>query len=107
MEIGICTRHIDLTEAGQQFYEEDRFTDIVAEGIDVAIRIGFLRDSVATRITSVPRVFCASPNYLARHGEPKKPADLTKHDCLHYILLSTGVEWGLLPGDEARDIEII
>ena len=55
---------------------EDRFTDLVAEGIDVAIRIGALKDStlVATRLGSIPRVFCASPEYLASHGDVLKEA---------------------------------
>ncbi|WP_455235355.1 LysR family transcriptional regulator [Thiogranum longum] len=87
---------------------EDRFTDLVAEGIDVAVRIGSLKDStlVATRLADIPRVFCASPGYLAVHGEPEKPQDLSRHDCLHYSLLSTREHWHYFMGDEARDIEI-
>ncbi len=82
-------------ELKTQFHLEDRPTDLVAEGIDVAIRIGFLKDSslVATRIGAAPRVFCASPEYLEHHGEPKKPAELAAHSCLHYSLLSKKEEW--------------
>ena len=60
---------------------EDRFTDLVAEGIDVAIRIGSLKDStlVATRLASIPMIFCASAEYLASHGEPEIPEDLSAH----------------------------
>jgi DNA-binding transcriptional LysR family regulator len=87
---------------------EDRFTDLVAEGIDVAIRIGSLKSStlVATRLASVPRVFCASPQYLAERGEPEQPADLSRHDCLHYSLLSTREDWSFAQGAETSDIEI-
>jgi len=87
---------------------DDRFTDLVAEGIDVAIRIGSLKDStlVATRLASIPRVFCASPEYLALHGEPGKPDELSRHDCLHYSLLSTRENWSFSMGDETCDIEI-
>jgi DNA-binding transcriptional LysR family regulator len=87
---------------------EDRFTDLVAEGIDVAIRIGSLKSStlVATRLASVPRVFCASPQYLAERGEPEQPADLSRHDCLHYSLLSTRGDWSFAQGAETSDIEI-
>ncbi|MFT3763803.1 MAG: LysR family transcriptional regulator [Pseudoxanthomonas sp.] len=62
----------------------DRQVDLVGEGYDLAIRIGALADSglVARRIASNRRVVCASPGYLARHGEPRVPEDLAGHDCL-------------------------
>ena len=67
--------HIDLT---------DQMRDLVSEGLDLAIRIGTLKSSelIATRLASNRRVLCASPDYLRRHGTPKKPEDLTKHECL-------------------------
>ncbi len=85
------------SEIKAHLHLEDRSTDLVADGIDVAIRIGFLKDSslVATRIGTVPRVFCASPEYLDQHGEPKHPSDLAAHDCLHYSLISKAEEWNL------------
>jgi DNA-binding transcriptional LysR family regulator len=87
---------------------EDRFTDLVAEGVDVAIRIGALKDStlVATRLASIPRVFCASPEYLALKGEPQKPEELASHDCLHYSLLSTKDNWAFSTRNRTRDIVI-
>jgi len=77
------------------FHLEDKQTDLVAHGIDVAIRVGFLKDSslVATRIGTAPNVFCASPQYLKQYGEPEKPADLANHNCLHYSLISKKHEW--------------
>jgi DNA-binding transcriptional LysR family regulator len=91
-----------------QLQLEDRFTDLVSDSIDVAIRIGTLKDSslVATRIASISAVFCASPDYLSRHGEPRKPQELGGHDCLHYSLLSTREEWGFAEGQAGKDIEI-
>jgi DNA-binding transcriptional LysR family regulator len=67
--------HIDLS---------DQMRDLVGDGLDLAIRIGALKDSdlVATRLASNRRVLCASPEYLRRHGTPKKPEDLAKHECL-------------------------
>jgi DNA-binding transcriptional LysR family regulator len=67
--------HIDLS---------DQMRDLVSDGFDLAIRIGALKDSelVATRLTSNRRLLCASPDYLRRHGTPKKPEDLAKHECL-------------------------
>jgi DNA-binding transcriptional LysR family regulator len=87
---------------------EDHFTDLVAQGIDVAIRIGSLKDStlVATRLASIPLIFCASPGYLAKHGEPEEPEDLSAHACLHYSLLSTRENWTFSTGDVAPDVEI-
>lgn len=62
----------------------DQTVDLVSAGFDLAIRIGALEDStlVARRITSNQRVVCASPDYLARHGEPRTPQELAQHDCL-------------------------
>lgn len=62
----------------------DQMRDLVSDGLDLAIRIGALKDSelVATRLAANRRVLCASPEYLSRHGTPKKPADLANHECL-------------------------
>ncbi|KLD74698.1 LysR family transcriptional regulator [Xanthomonas hyacinthi] len=77
----------------------DNVVDLVSEGFDLAIRIGALRDSslVARRLAGNRRVLCASPDYLRRHGEPARAADLAAHACL----LLTGAEgrqdtWRLL-----------
>jgi DNA-binding transcriptional LysR family regulator len=66
----------------------DSRLDLVADRIDVAIRLGKLQDTthVATRLCSVPFHVCASPGYLARHGVPDRPADLAQRDCLHLHL---------------------
>jgi DNA-binding transcriptional LysR family regulator len=63
---------------------EDAFVGLVEERIDLAIRIGELRDStlVATRIAPQRRVACASPEYLQRMGTPSTPLDLANHECL-------------------------
>jgi len=66
---------------------EDRLTDLVAEQIDVAIRVAHMEDStlVARKLAPNPRVLVAAPAYLARAGTPKTPADLAQHNCLLYI----------------------
>jgi DNA-binding transcriptional LysR family regulator len=73
----------------------DRFIDIVEEGVDVAIRIGRLGESnvVARKIGATRRVTIATPDYLKQHGRPTHPQDLTHHNCLLYSYLSTGNEW--------------
>ena len=65
---------------------EDRFVDLVSEQVDVAIRIGHLPDSslIARRLGELTWQLCASPGYLAQHGEPKTPAELAQHACLFY-----------------------
>jgi DNA-binding transcriptional LysR family regulator len=62
----------------------DRLVDLVEEGGDLAVRSGQLRDSslIARKICETERVICAAPSYLKRHGTPRKPEDLLKHNCI-------------------------
>jgi DNA-binding transcriptional LysR family regulator len=64
----------------------DRLSDIVNEGIDVAVRIGQLDDSslVGVKLAVNRRVVVASPEYLGRHGTPDHPAQLQRHQCLTF-----------------------
>lgn len=74
---------------------QDRFVDLVEEGIDVAIRVGRLTDSslIARRLCRTRRLAVATPAYLKKHGTPKVPQDLVSHNCILYAYLSTGNEW--------------
>jgi DNA-binding transcriptional LysR family regulator len=62
----------------------DRYEDLIAEGADLALRIGELPDSsfVARKLESARRLFFASPSYVARRGAPTKLADLALHDVI-------------------------
>lgn len=62
----------------------DRVVDLVGEGFDVAIRIGFLRDStlVARRIAAIGVKIVASPSYLAAHPAPTSPDEIAQHEAL-------------------------
>lgn len=62
----------------------DRLVDLLNEGIDCAVRIGEMADSslVSSKLGEMRRVVVASPAYLARHGVPRVPADLARHNCL-------------------------
>ena len=62
----------------------DRFVDLVGEGFDAAVRIGFLPDSslVARRVCLIRGQYVASPSYIAAHGAPKTPDDLLSHEAL-------------------------
>ncbi len=64
---------------------ENRFVNIVAEGLDAGIRLSeaIERDMVQVRLTEPGRfVVAAAPSYLARRGTPEKPQDLLQHDCI-------------------------
>lgn len=65
---------------------EDRFVDMVAENIDVSIRIGYLPDSslIARKLGDLSSVLCASPKYLRNAPSLKTPSDLLHHRCLFY-----------------------
>lgn len=62
----------------------DQVEDLVASGLDIAIRIGSLEDSsaVAQRLATDRRVLCASPSYLRRRGAPRTLEELENHECL-------------------------
>ena len=65
---------------------DDRMVDLIAENIDVAIRVAHLEDSnlVARQLGENPRVVVASPSYLERAGTPQTPEELSQHECLVY-----------------------
>ncbi len=73
----------------------DRLIDVVAEGYDVVIRVGEIKDSnlVARKFTSSRAVVVASPDYLNRKGCPQRIEDLTQHDCIAYSLLPMPTQW--------------
>lgn len=73
----------------------DRLVNLVEEGVDVAVRIGVLRDS-SLRVRAVGatrRVVVASPAYLAARKRPRSPADLDAHTLVHFTSLSPAPEW--------------
>jgi DNA-binding transcriptional LysR family regulator len=83
----------------------DRRIDLVEEGVDLAIRIGRLRDSslIARRIFDARTVVCASRAYLDKHGEPEKPTELQFHDCLVYGNLAEPAKWVYRDSSGATD----
>ena len=72
---------------------EDGLSDIVAGRFDAGIRVGerLEKDMIAVRLTpDVPMMAVASPNYLARYGEPKTPNDLHHHACINWRFPGSG-----------------
>lgn len=62
----------------------DRIVDLVDEGWDLTIRVGRLKDSrlVSRKLADSSMIVCAAPIYWARHGRPKRWAELKDHNCL-------------------------
>ncbi|WP_312214389.1 HTH-type transcriptional activator AaeR [Pseudescherichia sp.] len=60
--------------------------DLIADGLDVVIRVGALQDSslFSRRLGAMPMVVCAAKSYLSQYGVPEKPADLANHSWLEY-----------------------
>jgi DNA-binding transcriptional LysR family regulator len=88
---------------------DDRLVDLIAEQIDVAIRVSVLADStlIARKLVDNPRVLAASPGYLARAGYPRTPQELAAHDCLVY---ASGArvfdEWSFIGADGPYQVRV-
>jgi len=89
-----------------QLQLEDSLSDLVGDGLDLALRISALNDStlVCSHIADLPRLFCASPAYLERKGTPTTPAELEGHSALRYSRLSARDEWGFTEGKELPEM---
>jgi len=73
----------------------DRIVDLVEEGFDLAIRIGTpgADNLVARKLGETRLVPCAAPAYLEKHGAPRVPEDLARHNCLTYEYVSPRNLW--------------
>ena len=89
---GFLERYPDLNV---EFVLSDATTDIIGEGIDLAIRLGQLPDSslVSRKIGGVRLILAASPDFIERYGKPTKPTDLTEMPCLVDTVPAHGKHW--------------
>jgi DNA-binding transcriptional LysR family regulator len=80
----------------------DRFVDIIAEGFDCAIRVGYLNDSnlIARRVGPVTGRLVASPDYIGKHGSPETPDELLTHQAL----MQGAETWQFIDGDKTISI---
>jgi DNA-binding transcriptional LysR family regulator len=87
----------------------DRVAHMMEEHVDVAVRIGELPDStlVATGVGKIRRVVCASPAYLAEHGVPRKPGDLSGHRCISFQVLASSPCWVFGSGKSTLSVPVI
>lgn len=85
----------------------NRNVDLIAEGFDLAIRLGQLPDSglVARKLEDAALLLVASPDYLHRRGKPQTLEELQRHQCLPFIMPRTGRIAPWVFRDEGRDID--
>jgi DNA-binding transcriptional LysR family regulator len=86
----------------------DRYIDLLADRIDVAIRIGRLQDSdlVARRLAPCRMIFCAAPSFLARHGVPKTVEQLRQIPRLAFSQAVSAGDWALTdPGGDTHVVD--
>jgi len=86
----------------------DRRVDLIAEGIDLALRTGDLQSSslIARRLTRYRRVLVASPEYIQLHGVITNPDQLEKHRCLVHSLLFEKESWHFVRGKTAKTVSV-
>jgi DNA-binding transcriptional LysR family regulator len=86
----------------------DRFVDLIDEGIDLAIRLGGSDDSrLMTRLLAPHRMItCASPDYLRAHGVPKNVEELTRYSCLHFVHGGRPVDWRFTIDGHLRTVAV-
>ena len=97
--------HIQL-----QLLLNDRHADLFRETVDVALRFGVPSDSTLVALPILPqhrRVACASPDYLAHHGTPQHPGELSEHSALLYLRNGRPYNtWRFTRDDEIVEIEV-
>lgn len=87
----------------------DAFVDLMENGLDAGIRIGNVieRDMVAVRLTpDFQWCVVGSPEYLAAHGEPRKPKDLLDHECIGYRFPSAKAVYRWQFRERGRDFSV-
>jgi DNA-binding transcriptional LysR family regulator len=91
-----------------ELFMDDRNVDLLAENIDVALRLGQLSDSglTARKLAEAKRHVVASPAYLARHGTPKSPAELVAHNAIVYTRISGGTQWRFRQGTSEISVNV-
>lgn len=82
-------------EVDVRLIQSDRVVHLLEDHINLAVRISELPDSSmqATRVGTIRRVVCASPNYLATHAALQHPAQLSEHDCITFDALMSSAAW--------------
>ncbi|HUM09231.1 MAG TPA: LysR substrate-binding domain-containing protein [Acidocella sp.] len=82
----------------------DRYVEVVEEGFDMAVMMNQPPETsyITRTLVNTGSVLCAAPEYLARHGAPAVPEDLTTHNCLVVINAQLGAPWSFTGADGAK-----
>jgi len=93
-----------------QLLLNDSNADLFRDTVDIALRFGVPRDSSLVALPVVPdhqRLPCASPDYLARHGTPRTPAELAQHNTLRYMRQGrANSTWYFRQGTRLQEVEV-
>ena len=86
----------------------DAFIDPVEAGVDMAVRIGELKDSamLARRVGTTRRVTVAAPAYIDRRGRPEAPGDLKNHDCVLFTRSQLGATWPYVTRGQPNPVDV-
>jgi DNA-binding transcriptional LysR family regulator len=95
-------------EVSVELQVSDQLESLAMGRVDVAVRItNHLDDNVVARhLTTIDWTVCASPAYLAKHGMPVHPSDLTQHDCYHYPSVIRHSQWSFDKDGEKISVPI-
>lgn len=87
---------------------DDRFVNLAEEQYDIAVRVTAARDwgYAARNLGPIRWVYCASPRYLEKHGEPVRPGDLAGHRCLAYPAMTPNGVWSFRKDDQVEEIKV-
>lgn len=101
-----CERYPELSI---EFVSREQMSDLVSEGIDLAIRFGQPRylTLVSRKLVEAPILTVASPDYLSRYGRPEHPSELSSHRCLQFLDPHTGhpFEWEFVNEEHRTVVE--
>jgi DNA-binding transcriptional LysR family regulator len=86
----------------------DWFGDMVENRLDLAMRIGEIRDAslVVSWHWTAPRIAVASPSYIERHGKPSTPADLATHICIVHDVGPDSDRWTFVTPEGPKDVQV-
>jgi len=105
----IITEYLELNqEVTVKTLFSDRVTSLVEEELDIAIRIGHLKDSnlYATHVGNVHRIVCSSPSYFKKYGKPIYPADLSDHSIVFPTTFEASPVWNFINNGEKEAVKL-
>lgn len=91
-----------------RWLQQNRRANVVDEGIDVAIRVGRLKDSelIVQSVATVENMVVASPSYLKLHGEPSHPEELSQHQCIIEVANQRPLLWQYCENETVKAVSV-